>query len=103
MSVRNISFNFVGNLAPLGGTSIYSETIFSCYYAYHQNNGAMKKNLTDFFGLIGDFHFDNTIMPLATAARNVTVLFSNATSPLMTLPGKLLHLPLAMIQYCCTF
>ena len=95
VSVRNISFNFVGNLAPLGGTSIYSETIFSCYYAYHQNNGATKKNLTDFFGLIGDFLFDNTTMPLATAARNMTVLF-NATSPLTTLPRKLLHLPLAM-------
>ena len=103
VSRRNISFKFEGNTAHLGGTSIYSETIFSCYFAYYQDNGATVKNLTTFFDHIGDFHFNNSmissqihfnhITPLATAARNVSF---NATTPLMTLPGKLLHFPLIM-------
>ena len=103
VSRRNISFKFDGNKAQLGGTSIYSETILSCHYAYYQDSGAKAKNLTALFDRIGDFRFDNdmissqihfnSITPLATAARNV--LF-NATTPLMTLPGKLLHFPLIM-------
>ena len=105
VSGRNISFKFDDNKAPLGGTSIYSETIFSCHFAYYQDDGAKIKNLTTLFNRIGDFHFDNNntistqihfdtmAIPLATAARNVSF---SATPPLRTLPGKLLHLPLIM-------
>ena len=89
---RNISFQFDDNKAPLGGTSIYSETIISCYYAYYQDNRAVD-DFRDFFYLIGDFHFDNTAIPLATSARWVEF---DKTPPLVTLPGKLLNLPLIM-------
>ncbi len=96
---RNITFTFDGNTAPLGGTSIYSETIYSCYYAYFQDNGATVQNLTKFFDLIGDFQFDKLsnstalATPLATGASKVSF---NATPPLMTLPGESLYLPLVM-------
>ena len=104
VSKRNISFKFDGNTAPLGGTSIYSETIYSCHYAYFHDNGAKIQNLTKFFDLNGDFQFDNnnnnnnvilnsTATPLATAARSVSF---NAIPPMMTLPGEPLYLPLVM-------
>ena len=100
ISRRDISFEFDGNKAPLGGTSIYSESIHSCYYAYFEDNltETSIKNLTKFFDLIGDFNFDtqnlnDTVLPLATAVRKVEL---NETSPLRTLPGKPLYFPLVM-------
>ena len=97
---RNITFRFNGNHAPLGGTSIYSESIYSCYYAYFEDNGA-QVNLTAFLNRIGYFYLDtgstqiqlnlSTPTALATAPRNV---WFNGTPPLKTTPGKLLHLPL---------
>ena len=98
---RNISFKFDGNKALLGGTSIYSESIFSCYYAYYEDSLAkIKKNLTTFFDRIGNFQFDtrninHNVVPLATAARRVE-LNRTQNFPLRTLPGKSLYLPLLM-------
>ena len=100
VSRRNISFIFSGNKAPLGGTSIYSESIYSCYYAYFEDIGAKISNLTRFFDLIGNFHFDaelhnfnSTATPLTTAPRK---MIFNHVSPLKTPPGKSLYFPIVM-------
>ena len=89
---RNIRFIFISNEAPLGGISIYSESLFSCYFAYYGTYGH-QKNLTKLFDRIGMFKFDDSNLSLATGARNS--LF-DAETPVMTHPGKLTSLPLAM-------
>ena len=89
---RGINFIFTGNKAPLGGLSIYSESLFACYFAYYANYGD-EKNLTKTFDRIGIFKYDIPGLSLATGARNA--LF-NAASPVETLPGKIMSLPLAM-------
>ena len=73
VSMRNITITFSDNNAPLGGLSIYSESLFSCYFAYYEK---YTHNLTKLFDRIGHFHFDvpnSEASPLATAARNVTL------------------------------
>ena len=92
VSKRNIRFIFISNEAPLGGISIYSESLFSCYFAYYTTYGD-KKNLTKLFDRIEMFQFDDSGLSLATGARNA--LFDAETS-VMTHPGKVTSLPLAM-------
>ena len=90
---RDIFFTFHDNKAPLGGLSIYSESLFSCYFAYYER---YTGNLTSLFDGIGTFHFDVQSFdaaPLATAARNV---FFEGVSPVMVIPGNTISLPLAM-------
>ena len=58
VSKRNITFLFDSNKAILGGTSIYSESIFSCYFYYFEETRLKIKNLTKIFDRIGDFYFD---------------------------------------------
>ena len=89
---RNIRFTFTSNEARLGGSSIYSESFFSCFFAYYATYDD-EKNLTKIFDRIGAFQFDSSSSNLATGARNA--LF-DAAIPVETQPGKSTSLPLAM-------
>ena len=89
---RGINFTFKGNQARLGGLSIYSESFFSCNFAYYANYDD-ERNLTKIFDRIGTFKFDSSRLSLASGARNATF---NAASPIKTHPGKIMSLPLAM-------
>ena len=92
---RGISFVFHDNKAPLGGLSIYSESLLSCYYAYYKKY-IKAFNLTLIFDRIGTFTFDvpsSGVFPLATAARSV---FYGGMSPLVAAPGETVTLPFAM-------
>ena len=95
---RKIRFTFTDNKALLGGLSIYSESLYSCYFAYFEFYTASKRNVIEIFDRIGTFHFDTQRMnkaPVSTAARKVVL---NKTSPIETLPGKVLSLPLVMLD-----
>ena len=92
---RNITFKFVNNKATLGGPSIYSESFISCYYTFFEKVADKKKNITKFFDKIGNFYFDSTANPLATASRSVDFRASSSAA-METLPGKLISLPLVM-------
>ena len=90
LTVRNLSFNFTDNRA-LRGVSIYSASLFSCYFAYvgHFNN-----NLAELLDHIGYFQFDRSTVPaLATGIRYVTF---EGNSTLFVIPGKPLYLPFGM-------
>ena len=95
MSERNITATFRDNNAPLGGLSIYSESLFSCYFAYYEK---YTYNLTKLFDRIGNFHFDTPNLaldawPLATAARNICI---EGSLPMTAIPGESLKVPIAM-------
>ena len=95
ISKRNITITFCDNKAPLGGLSIYSESLFSCYFAYYEK---YTYNLTKLFDRIGHFYFDapnlaSGAWPLATAARNVRL---EGRPSVTAIPGERLQLPLAM-------
>ena len=89
---RNISFMFVNNKAPLGGSSIYSASLFSCYFAYYANY-TNESDLSRVFDSIGHFQFDVNSDSIATGARKVKF---TAQSPVETYPGKATLFPLAM-------
>ena len=95
ISERNITITFCDNKAPLGGLSIYSESLFSCYFAYYEK---YTYNLTKLFDRIGHFYFDapnlaSGAWPLATAVRNVRL---EGRPSVTAIPGERLQLPLAM-------
>ena len=95
MSERNITITFHDNNAPLGGLSTYSESLFSCYFAYYEK---YTYNMTKLFDRIGNFHFDTPDLalgawPLATAARNVRI---EGSPPMTAIPGESLQVPLVM-------
>ena len=95
MSERNITATFRDNNAPLGGLSIYSESLFSCYFAYNEK---YTYNLTKLFDRIGNFHFDTPnlalgVWPLGTAARNIRI---EGSLPMTAIPGESLKVPIAM-------
>ena len=95
ISKRNITITFHDNNAPLGGISIYSESLFSCYFAYYEKNAY---NLTKLFDRIGNFHLDapnlaSGVWPLATAARKVRL---EGRPHMMAIPGERLQVPITM-------
>lgn len=95
VTMRNITFRFRANIAPLGGLSIYSESFYSCYFAYYVK---YAHNLTKFFDSIATFYFDEVSQKhgetaLATAARRV---FFKRSSHMTVVPGAKLFLPLVM-------
>jgi hypothetical protein len=94
VSERNITVTFRDNNAPLGGLSIYSESLFSCYFAYYEK---YTQNLTKLFDRIGNSHFDapnlaSGAWPLATAARKINI----SSPPMTAIPGESLQVPLAL-------
>ena len=57
ISQRNLTFVFTDNTAEESGTSIYSASFYACFFRYY---GILRgRNITDFFGKIGVFQFDN--------------------------------------------
>ena len=90
---RNIFLRFQNNKAPFGGTSIYSESLFSCYFAYYDK---YTGNMTKLFDRIATFQFDtgnSNTTALATAARSVHFKGKHYKT---VVPGESLSLPLAM-------
>lgn len=95
---RNITIQFSGNVAKLGGSSIFASTLFSCYYSNRDKLGD-SDNLKDFLDDIGnvsglDIAVDNDMTVLSTLAymfRN-----SNENKTLSAWPGELLKLPLSV-------
>ena len=57
VSRRNLKFVFKDNTAEESGTSIYSTSFYACFFRYY---GTLSgRNITNFFGKIGMFQFDN--------------------------------------------
>ncbi|XP_064396731.1 uncharacterized protein LOC135343682 [Halichondria panicea] len=89
---RNINFVFIGNTAPLGGSSIFTSTFLSCFYRYR---GSIEGHqVEDFLEDIGNFTFEtanNTARSLGTTGY----LFNNeiGNKTLISTPGMSLHLP----------
>ena len=95
VSKRNIIITFRANQCSIGGISIYSESLFSCYLAYYEK---YTHNLTKLFDRVGNFHFDapnlaSGAWPLATAARNVHL---EGRPHMMTIPREKLQVPITM-------
>ena len=91
LNKRNTSFIFSDNRATRG-LSIYTASLFTCYYAYV---GRFNNNLAELLDHIGHFQFDQstTIPTLSTGIRYVDF----EGSPLLSaIPGKKLYLPLGM-------
>ena len=93
---RNLSFNFVNNSA-LRGFSIYSASLFSCYYAYvgHFNHSLSPAyNIHELLDHIGEYKFDTTIV--SSFATGIRYIAFEGSSVLSVIPGDMLHLPLGM-------
>ena len=89
---RNLSLNFTSNKARRG-LAIYSASLFSCYFAYI---GRFNNNIVELLDSIGDFWFDVPVVKaFATGVRSVELEDSTMLS---VIPGKLLHLPLGMVD-----
>ena len=98
ISERNITFVFAGNSALVSGSSIYSTSLFSCYYAYRGN--IRKHKVCEFFEEIGNFTFDglatcpddnSTVPAIGTAGHSFE---GEHKQPLTTLPGMKIKLPI---------
>ena len=95
--LRSITFTFTNNSAQRG-TSIFSESLQSCYYA-HLGFSSHKNTLTSLFDKLWSFQFNEPVTSaLATGARYVTF---EKDSPLQTTPGNEINLPLAMYDEFC--
>ena len=78
---RNLSFIFTNNTANWKGTSIFSTSFHSCFYAHLGNS---TRNLTAFFSKIGNFQFDDItddMTALATEGIRFHIETLNATVP----------------------
>ena len=96
---RNISFIFVGNAAPVGGSAIYASSFYSCYYS---NRGTLSgHNVTEFLSDIGNFTFDTmerTSQSRAPAlgTTGAYVISKNKNNMLTLIPGRRFPLPLSV-------
>ena len=86
VSRRNLSFVFQDNTAEESGTSIFSASFYACFFRYC---GKLRgRNITDFFGKIGTFKFDQYSVshpPFGTFGMKF-YLESNKT--ILATPGK---------------
>ena len=99
VSRRNLTFVFYNNTAEESGTSIYSASFYACFFRYY---GTLRgRNLTDFFGKIGVFHFDNVT---GNQYNNVSVFgtygmkFYLSNKTLSAMPGKQVKLNILLLD-----
>lgn len=90
---RNISFVFSGNTAALGGSSIFTSSLFPCFYSY--KGSIHGHQVTDFLKNIGNFTFEtaNDTAPYIGTAGHLLKNEMEHTS-LTSIPGKKFHVPL---------
>ena len=96
---RNISFVFVNNYAGVSGSSIYSTSLYACYFFYRYTlRGHSPKEFVD---EIGNFSFTNDIAELNDKAEWATTghhFKYTGKQVLKTLPGMNLILPLTVMD-----
>ena len=98
---RNISFVFFNNFAGVNGSSIYSTSLYACYFFYR--NTLRGQSLIEFIYEIGNFSFTNDIAELNDRAEWATTGYRfkyTGTGKQMpkTLPGMKLSLPLKVMD-----
>lgn len=91
---RNLTFVFVNNSAPLGGSSIYALSLYSCFFAYYRD--LAKYNLGDFLYRIGNFTFNDTPGNNSTSLGTIGTNFKYYGHELSAIPGQLLTIPLSI-------
>lgn len=95
VSKRNISFVFSGNTAILGGSSIFTSSLYSCYYSY--KGSIIGHQVTDFFDDIGNFTFqtaNGTTAPIGTSGH--TLKNDMEHTNLVSIPGKYFYVPITL-------
>ena len=101
VSQRNLTFVFKDNTAEESGTSIYSASFYACFFRYY---GTLRgRNITDFFGKIGVFQFDNVTSDQYNKIPNslfgtygMKFYLSNKT--VFATPGKKLNLNIQLLD-----
>ncbi len=95
VSQRNISFVFSGNTAILGGSSIFTSSLFSCFYSYKGSITGHK--VTDFLQDIGNFTFQLVNGTTASIGTTGHVLRNEVEHKILTtIPGQYFKIPLTL-------
>ena len=90
---RNISVQFVNNVAARYGHSIYASTLVNCYSRYKISTSRIT---ADFFNQIGNFTYfpPDRLTELATAVNHTNITDKNWTGHVLATPGSWMQLPL---------
>lgn len=92
---KTTKITFANNSAGIMGMSIYSSTLYPCYFWTHHKLSVTRLD-SGVLNFIGNVTFDNENSAIATNARVLNI--TNVLPEYRIIPGKLLNIPLVSIN-----